>query len=102
MEKAYQPGEFVRYGPSGVCVISEIESMVSMDRRSVKKYYVLLPVANSGTKVFVPLDNPALLEKMRPVLTRGEIDAVIRESAREVMDWISERNRRSESFKGIL
>lgn len=102
MEKAYQPGEFVRYGPSGVCVISEIESMVSMDRRSVKKYYVLLPVANSGTKVFVPLDNPALLEKMHPVLTREEIDTVIRESAREGMDWISERNRRTEFFKGIL
>ena len=99
---AYKAGDHVRYGANGVCVIADIETMTSMDRRSVKDYYVLRPVAESGTKIFVPLDNPALLEKMHPVLTREEIDTVIRESAREGMDWISERNRRTESFKGIL
>ena len=102
MEKAYQKGEYVRYGANGVCVVSDIESMVSMDRRSIKKYYVLCPVADSGTKVFVPLDNPSLLAKMRPILTREEIDSAIRESALAPLPWISERNQRTERFREIL
>ena len=102
MEKAYQKGDHVRYGANGVCVISDIESMVSMDRRSIKKYYVLCPVADSGTKVFVPLDNPSLLAKMHPILTREEIDSAISESARNPLPWISERNQRSERFRKIL
>ena len=102
MEKAHQKGEFVRYGTNGVCMIADIESMVSMDRRSIKTYYVLCPVANSGTKVFVPLDNPASLEKMCPLLPREEIDSAIRESAQNPLEWINERNRRSEYFRDIL
>ena len=102
MEKAHQKGEFVRYGINGVCVIADIESMVSMDRRSIQTYYVLCPVADSGTKVFVPLDNPALLEKMHPLLPREEIDSAIRESAQNPLEWINERNRRSEHFREIL
>ena len=81
MEMAHQKGEFVRYGTSGVCVIADIESMASTDRHNIRQYYVLCPVADNGTKVFVPLDNPALLAKMHPILPREEIDRAILESA---------------------
>lgn len=102
MEKAYQKGDHVRYGASGVCVIADIESIPAMDRRSIKDYYVLRPVAESGTKIFVPLDNPALLGKMHAILTREEIDGAIWESARRPLPWTNDRNRRAEQFKEIL
>ena len=98
----YQKGDHVRYGTNGVCVIADIETMTSMDRRSVKDYYVLRPVAESGTKIFVPLDNPALLGKMHAILTREEINEAIRQSAADPLPWVSERNRRAEAFKEIL
>lgn len=98
----YQKGDHVRYGTNGVCVIADIETMTSMDRRSVKDYYVLRPVAESGTKIFVPLDNPALLGKMHAILTREEINAAIRQSAAAPLPWVGDRNRRSEAFKEIL
>ena len=102
MEMAHQKGEFVRYGTSGVCVIADIESMASTDRHNIRQYYVLCPVADNGTKVFVPLDNPALLAKMHPILPREEIDRAILESAQNPLEWINERNRRSEYFRDIL
>ena len=102
MERAYKKGEHVRYGTNGVCVIADIETIPSMDRRSIKDYYVLRPVAESGTKIFVPLANPALLEKMHAILTRTEIDAAIRESALNPLPWLPDRNRRAEQFKEIL
>ena len=102
METTYQKGEYVRYGTDGVCGIADIEAMVSMDRRSVKQYYVLRPVADSGTKVFVPLDSPALLAKMHAILTREEIDEAIRESARNPLEWIADRNGRAERFREII
>jgi len=102
MELAHKKGDHVRYGTNGVCVIADIESIPSMDRRSIKTYYVLRPVAESGTKVFVPLDNPALLGRMHAVLTREEINTAIRESAAHPLAWISDRIRRAEAFKDIL
>lgn len=98
----YQKGDHVRYGTNGVCVIADIETMTSMDRRSVKDYYVLRPVAESGTKIFVPLDNPALLGKMHAILTREEINEAIRQSAADPLPWVGNRSRRSEAFKEIL
>ena len=98
----YQKGDHVRYGTNGVCVIADIETMTSMDRRSVKDYYVLRPVAESGTKIFVPLDNPAPLGKMHAILTREEINEAIRQSAADPLPWVGDRNRRSEAFKEIL
>ena len=98
----YQKGDHVRYGTNGVCVIADIETMTSMDRRSVKDYYVLRPVAESGTKIFVTLDNPALLGKMNAILTREEINEAIRQSAADPLPWVGDRNRRSEAFKEIL
>ena len=98
----YQKGDHVRYGTNGVCVIADIETMTSMDRRSVKDYYVLRPVAESGTKIFVPLYNPALLGKMHAILTREEINEAIRQSAADPLPWVGDRNRRSEAFKEIL
>ena len=98
----YQKGDHVRYGTNGVCVIADIETMTSMDRRSVKDYYVLRPVAESGTKIFVPLDNPALLGKMHAILTREEINEAIRQSAADPLPWVGERSRCAEAFKEIL
>lgn len=102
MEKAYQKGDHVRYGTNGVCVIADIETIPSMDRRSIKDYYVLRPVAESGTRIFVPLDNPALLGRMHAILTREEIDEAIRQSALAPLEWVQDRNRRAEAFKDIL
>ena len=98
----YQKGDHVRYGTNGVCLIADIETMTSMDRRSVKDFYVLRPVAESGTKIFVPLDNPALLGKMHAILTREEINEAIRQSAADPLPWVGDRNRRSEAVKEIL
>ena len=102
MELAYQKGDYVRYGTNGVCVIADVEAIPSTDRRSITTYYVLLPIAESGTRIFVPLDDPTLLGKMRAVLTRSEIDHAIRESACTPLEWLPDRNRRTEAFKTII
>lgn len=102
MENEYKKGDYVRYSTNGVCVIADIEAMVSADRRSIKNYYVLRPVADSGTKVFVPLDNPTLLGRMRAILTREEVDRAISESSRNPLEWIADRNRRAEQFREII
>lgn len=102
MENAYQKGDYVRYGTDGVCIVADIEAMVSADRRSIKNYYVLRPVADSGTKVFVPLDNPTLLGRMRAILTREEVDHAILESSRNPLEWVADRSRRAEQFREIV
>ena len=54
--------EKVVYGTTGVCVVDSIEQ--KKIGRNIKQYYVLKPVAQSTSTVFLPVDNEELLAKL--------------------------------------
>lgn len=84
----FSVGDTVVYGTQGVCTIKDI-SMLRLGR--VKgEYYVLAPVADPGSVVYVPTSNEKLLGKMRAVLSRAEAEELILEASREPMPWISD------------
>ena len=66
----YSVNEKIHYGGSGVCVIQEIATM--RFGRTREKYYVLKPVYQNSSVIYVPVENEALVSKMRPVLSREE------------------------------
>ena len=72
----YSVNEKIHYGGSGVCVIQEIATM--RFGRTRERYYVLKPVYQNSSLIYVPVENQQLVSKMRPVLTREEVDRLIR------------------------
>ena len=68
-------GDMVVYGIHGVCRISDIESR-KVDRKEVE-YYVLIPKDQPDAKFYVPMHNPLAVAKMRKVLTREELVALL-------------------------
>lgn len=95
-----QVGQIVLYGTEGVCRISEICKMKVGHKR--EEYYVLRPVHREGATVFVPLNNQVLLEKMRPLLSKEEINGLIDAVSREQPIWIEDAAERKAEYQRIL
>ena len=70
----FKKGDVVVYSASGVCEIEEI-SKKSFGSFSAE-YYVLRPLMQRASTVFVPVENAALTKKIHPILTQSEFEAV--------------------------
>lgn len=67
----YQIKDAVLYGMQGVC---EVEDIAEKDFSGEKRmYYVLMPVYQSSSTIYIPVDNENSLSKMRKVLSAEEI-----------------------------
>ncbi len=92
--------DYICYGASGVCQIAETKK----DRIGgvTKEYYVLKPVFNENSAVYVPIDNQMLIGKMRPILSLAAINKIITNAKKRCDQWIENDNERAEKFKEIL
>ncbi len=96
----FKVNDVIIYGTQGVCRI------VAMEEKTVsgtkKKYYVIEPVGNNGATIYAPMDNSYILKKMRRVLSKEEINALIDAMAQKDAVWIANENERKERYKSIL
>ena len=78
---AYTAGTHVRYGGTGICLIERVEEVSYPGQSAPRICYILRPIRNQSMEVTVPLDNAALCAKMRPLLTKEEVDAMLDKAA---------------------
>ncbi len=90
----------IRYGSSGVCVIQEIATI--RFGRTRERYYVLKPVYQKSSVIYVPLSNPELVARMRPLLSREEVDALIASMPEVKTAWVDDPQARKASFDALL
>lgn len=96
----YKAGTFVIYRNEGVC---EIKGIIQKEfRDNMMEYYVLNPVHNKNAEVLVPKNNADLVAKMRDVLSKEEIMAIIRQMPDEEVIWIDNEEIRKEKYKEII
>ncbi len=100
MDQPIAIGSYVLYGKTGVCLVQE-QKTVTVGGVS-GQYYVLQPISDSRSSVFVPCDNAALVERMRALLTRGEIDALLSVADSEQLAWVDERAQRMTLERSII
>ncbi len=92
--------DMVIYGTEGICRITDI-TVRDMHGGDVE-YYVLKPVGESNSTIFVPTGSEVLTSKMRRILSAEEIYELIRTVTGERMEWIENENVRKERCKEIL
>ncbi len=96
----FQVNDVIIYGAQGVCkIIGTEEKSVSGKKRA---YFVLKPVSDKGSTIFVPTDNEFVLKKMRRLLTKDEIYKLIDSMPEESALWVQNENERKELYKTIL
>ena len=98
----YSIGEKIVYGAMGVMEIVDITEQTIGD--VARKYYVMKEYTSpTASLTYVPVDNEMLTSQLKPLLTREEIVATIREAkATQPIAWIEENRARSEAYKRIL
>lgn len=91
------------YGRTGICVIDAIEKKkYSVRDRIENNCYVLKPIYDSTSTIFVPVDNERLTSMMRRVLTKQEIDSLLESIKDGEEQWIDDQRERTEKFKEVL
>ena len=96
----YQVGDQLVYGSHGVCrIVGEEKRRV--DRKTVA-YLVLEPMAQEGTKYYVPLHNEAAVNKFHPMLTPEEMEGLLRADAVHAFDWNRDENARKQSYREMI
>ena len=75
----FSKGSYVIYRAEGVCVISDIktEKFNALDKET--QFYILNPVNDRKSMLYVPVDNETLTSMMRPLLSAKEIVALAEE-----------------------
>ena len=92
--------EVIIYGGYSVCKIAEI-TQKELDGEMVD-YYVLKPIFNFGSTVFVPVNNEALKKRMHTILCRDNACELIKSMPQIEMIWVDNEGKRKELYKEIL
>ena len=96
----FQINDVVVYGAQGVCEIIAIEEQ--RIGGGSKTYFVLKPKNTPGTTFYVPTWNEKALAKMRKVMTKQDVDAMIDSMPSKKPIWIENEKDRKEAYKNIL
>ena len=102
MAEPYRKGEYVRYACNGVCLVDDIRLDVPAGKGTPKEFYILKPVSNPASTIFVPTGSPALVEKMARLPNREELDQLILSVKDHPLPWIEDRKARLASFQTIV
>lgn len=96
----YKIGDTILYAAQGVCKIQE---MMQRDfNGTIMEYYVLKPVFSDNSTIYVPVNNPALVGKMRRILSKEEIEQIIRDMPEEELLWFDDETERKKKFREVL
>ena len=96
----FQVNDVVVYGAQGVCQITGIEERKLGGER--KTFFVLQPKNDVGATCYVPTWNEKAWGKMRKVMTKKEVDALIDSMPNKQPNWIENENERKEAYRRIL
>lgn len=96
----FKVNDVVVYGAQGVCEIVAIDEQ-KVDGAS-KKYFVLKPKDDREATFYVPTWNEKAWSKMRKVMTKKDVNALIDTMPSKTPIWIANENERKEAYKKIL
>ncbi len=96
----FQVGDNVVYGIHGVCkVVDEEERTVNKKHLT---YLALEPVGQDGSKYLVPIDNAAAMAKLRRMLSKEELEALLSSEEVRKDGWIKDENLRKQTYRELI
>lgn len=96
----FQIGDKVVYGVHGVCNVVDQEERI-IDRKKVT-YLALEPVGQGGSRYLVPTHNAAAMSKLKHMLSRQEMDALVCSEEVRADSWIPDENLRKQTYRELI
>lgn len=95
-------GQYVVYGTNGICLVEDIRMMKFALDTEKNPYCILKPASSDSSTIYVPLNNEKLMGKLRPVMTKEDIDSLLLGMRDKEITWDGDRRNRTERFHDIL
>ncbi|MBO5020322.1 MAG: CarD family transcriptional regulator [Clostridia bacterium] len=96
----FKVNDTVLYGSQGVCRIKAIE--IKEIGKKKRSYYVLRPIYQESSTIFVPVDNENLVSKMHNVMSIEEIKNLIIDMPKYDTVFETDDSLRRNSYREIL
>lgn len=96
----YKIGDMVVYGAHGACRITHVENR-RVDKKEIA-YYVLVPTNKADAQFYVPIHNAKAVAKMRKVLTREALTALLESEERLHDSWLANENLRKDKYREMI
>lgn len=88
------------YGVHGVCrVVDQEERMVDRKRLT---YLALEPVGQRGSRYLVPTHNASAMGKVKRMLSKEELTALMDSEEIHQNSWISDENLRKQAYRELI
>ena len=97
----FEIGTCVCYRAEGICRINDIRNE-SFGASVGEEYYILSPIKDPNSTLYVPVNNPLLVEKMLPLLSADEICKMVEELREERMEWRVESRARNHALRDAI
>ncbi len=96
----YELNDVLVYGNSGVCRLVDIRKEQFSGTPTM--YYILSPVFNGQSMLYVPIENTALSSKLRPVMMKETLHEMMLKAKSNDVSWENDDRLRSEKFQDVL
>lgn len=92
--------DYVIYGIHGACRVLGREKQLVNKKR--KEFLVLEPLMQSGSKYYVPAENPTAMAKLQGVLSQDELVQLLESDAVREDCWISDEGHRKQIYRELI
>ena len=96
----FQVNDHVMYSNQGICTVTDI-CRREINGESIS-YYVLQPVFDNKSTIFVPCKNAQLTGKMRRVLSVDEVTLLIEDICSSELEWIADDAERKTEYETVI
>ncbi len=100
MSENFKKDQHVVYGKMGVCRVVDRQRLAFGGEK--EEYYILAPARDPRSSVYVPCGNETLMARLRPLLTKEEIDEILSCVAQVDVPWTEDRGERATQFRAII
>lgn len=96
----FEKGEYIVYGNKGICAVQDITTLNMEGTVKGRLYYVLSPIHQKDSKIFVPTDSNKTI--MRRLLTGEQADELIKTIPQIEEIWVENDKLREEKYKECM
>lgn len=95
----YEIGAVMMHPSAGVCKITEIRTERRLGE-AARQYYVLKPLYERSSTVLTPVGSEKV--RLRPLLSAGELQALLEDGYRAPGDWIEDNKLRQAQYTQVV
>ncbi len=93
-------GSMLVYGSRGVCKVEDVKT--ERFGKDEREYYVLCPMNDQKSRIYVPVDSDRIEKQARRVITPDEIDRMLSTLPEGESAWIEDNRTRADHFRSVL